>query len=225
MIVKCKRRARQSLYWPGITNDVAEMCKSCNLCMMYQYQQPPEPLTQEHQKSPWHKVASDIYTLAGKDYLLVVDYFSNYPEVMPLGSKTARSVIDAMKSIFSRHGIPVEHTSDNMPFTSFEFKQFAAHYGFNLTPTSLNHPNSNGKAEKGVQIVKRMLTKCYEAREDPMLALLNYRSTPLSCGKSPAELLMNRQLRNRLPQVFPGTTGADKVTLEKFRKGKASQKQ
>ena len=65
-IVKCKRRARQSLYWPGITNDVAEMCKSCNLCMKYQYQQPPEPLTQEHQESPWHKVASDIYTLAGK---------------------------------------------------------------------------------------------------------------------------------------------------------------
>ena len=99
-IVKCKRRARQSLYWPGITNDVAEMCKSCNLCMKYQYQQPPEPLTQEHQESPWHKVAFDIYTSAGKDYLLVVDYFSNYPEVMLLGSKTARSVIDAMKSIF-----------------------------------------------------------------------------------------------------------------------------
>ena len=139
---------------------------------------------------------------------------------MPLGSKTAKSVIDAMKSIFSRHGIPVEH-SDNMPFTSFEFKQFAAHYRFNLTSTSTSHPNSNGKAEKGVQIVKGMLTKCYEAREDPMLALLNYSSTPLSCGKSPAELLMNRQLRNRL-QVFPGT---NKVTLEKFRKVKASQKQ
>jgi len=170
-------------------------------------------------------VASDIYTLAGKDYLLVVDYFSNYPEVMPLSSKSARSVIDATRSIFSRHGIPVELTSDNIPFTSFEFKQFATHYGFNFNPTSPNHPNSNGKAEKGVQIVKRMLAKCYESKEDPMLALLNYRSTPLSCGKSPAELLMNRQLRNRLPQVFPGSTGVDKGILEKLREGKANQKQ
>ena len=82
-IVKCKRRARQSLYWPGILKDIMDMCEKCDLCMTHQYKQPSQSLTQEHQDSPWHKVASDIFSLGGKDYLLVIDYFSNYPEVMP----------------------------------------------------------------------------------------------------------------------------------------------
>ena len=88
-----------------------------------------------------------------------------------------------------------------IPFNSFKCIQFAKHYGFNFVPTRPHHPSSNGKAEKGIQIVKRML-KCYEKGEDAFLAILNYRSTPLDCGKSPAELLMNRQIKSRLPHAF-----------------------
>ena len=35
--------------------------------------------------------------------------------------------------------------------------------------------------------------------DEPYLALLAYRSTPLSNGYSPAELLMNRKLRTNVP--------------------------
>ena len=31
--------------------------------------------------------------------------------------------------------------------------------------------------------------------------MLAYRTVPMACGKSPSEMLMNRKLRNRLPQV------------------------
>ena len=58
---------------------------------------------------------------------------------------------------------------------------------------------SNGLAEKGVQIIKRLLKKADEQGEDPYLALLSYRTTPLDCGQSPAELCMKRKLRTRLP--------------------------
>ena len=51
------------------------------------------------------------------------------------------------------------------------------------------------EAERAVKTVKAMLKKS----DDPYLAMLIYRSTPLQNGFSPAELLMNRRLRTNLP--------------------------
>ena len=52
-----------------------------------------------------------------------------------------------------------------------------------------------------VKVVKRLLTKAAEKGEDPYLAMLAYRDANLDKGKSPAELLMGRKLRTRLPSV------------------------
>ena len=43
--------------------------------------------------------------------------------------------------------------------------------------------------------MKNLLTK----EKDPDKALLAYRSTPLACKFSPAQLLMGRQIRNSVP--------------------------
>ena len=61
------------------------------------------------------KVGSDLFELAGITYLLVVDYFSRYPEVIKLTSTTSKSIITALKSIFSRYGVPQVLMSDNRP--------------------------------------------------------------------------------------------------------------
>ena len=71
---------------------------------------------------PWEKLGADY---AGKDYLLVIDYFSKYPEVARMSSKTAETTVRKMKQIFSRHGIPNTLVTDNMPFNNKTFKQFA----------------------------------------------------------------------------------------------------
>ena len=52
--------------------------------------------------------------------------------------------------------------------------------------------------ERAVKTVKQLL----QQSDDHCLALLNFRSTPLPwCDLSPAELLMGRCLRTKLPQV------------------------
>ena len=223
-MVKCKRRARQSLYWIGMSGDIDSVLKSCDLCMTYQNKNPAQPLTQEHQEKPWFKLAADIFTLGGQDYLVVVDYFSNYPELAPLKNKGIREVIMAMKAMFSRPGIPLSLTSDNVPFKSHEFVEFAEYYGFNFEPASPHHPNSNGKAEKAVQIVKRLLQKCFEKGEDPYLAILNYRSAPLECGRSPSQLLMSRELKTRLPQAQLQHAEQPYEAMDKIRRSRACQK-
>ena len=75
------------------------------------------------------KVGIDIMTFQAKDYLVIVDYYSKYPELQCLSDKTASTIIEQCKSVFARHGIPVEIVSDNMPFQSNEFIAFAKAWG------------------------------------------------------------------------------------------------
>ena len=159
-------------------------------------------LIPEMPTEPWQKVGTDLFHVNGKDFLLVIDYHSNYPEVAQLNSTSASAVITRMKSIFGRHGIPQIVQSDNGPqYSSQEFHMFAEEYGFQHTTSSPLYPKAIGKAEKGVEIVKRLLKKAAETKSDPYLALLTYRSSPLGCGASPSELLMNRKLRHTLPHM------------------------
>ena len=91
--------------------------------------------------------------------------------------------------------------SDGGPqFSSAGFQRFAEEWGFGHM-SSPYYTKSNGLAENGVKIVKRLLTKAAEKGEDPYIAMLAYRDAPLEKGKSPAELLMGQKLRTRLPSV------------------------
>ena len=92
---------------------------------------------------PWSKLGADIITYDGNDYLLIVDYFSKYPEVTCLKSKTAKEIVQKLKNVFSRHGIPDVFMSDNMPFASMEMKQFASEWCFELVTSSPTYPRSN----------------------------------------------------------------------------------
>ncbi|XP_049268003.1 uncharacterized protein LOC125756961 [Rhipicephalus sanguineus] len=128
----------------------------------------------------------------------------NFPEVEKLSDTTSSTVIEKLSCIFARYGIPVEVCSDNGPqFASHEFATFASRYDFRHVTSSPGFPQSNGLAEKGVQIVKRIMKKTQGNRDDFWLGILSYRSTPLEDGRSPGELLQGRRLRTRLPDFSP----------------------
>ena len=106
-------------------------------------------------KHPWEKIATDLFELNKQTYLLTVDYYSRYPEVIKLNSTTSTSVITAMKSVFSRNGIPNTVISDNGPqYDSVEMKQFASSYRFNHITSSPYYPQSNGLAKCMVKTIK-----------------------------------------------------------------------
>ena len=107
------------------------------------------------------------------------------------------TTIETLKAKFSRHRIPATIRTDNGPqYSSEEFKEFCKSYGILHKTSSPHTPHSNGEAERAVQTVKRLWSKA----PDKHLALLDYRTTPLeSVGLSPAQLLMGRRPRNKLP--------------------------
>lgn len=124
---KTKARARAAIFWPNMADDIDRTVANCAVCLKHRNSNTKEPLKPHPvPELPWQKVGSDILTFQGKDFLLVVDYYSKYPEVVEIEQKTAATVILKLKEIFARHGIPEELMSDNMPFDSREFRQFPA---------------------------------------------------------------------------------------------------
>ena len=145
------------------------------------------------------KVATDLFQQNGSTYLLAVEYFSRYPEVIKLNSTTSQAVISSLKLISCHHGIPTVLVSDNGPqFDSRDMKELASTYGFQHITSSPYYPLSNGLAERMVKTVKSLLRDT----SDPYLALLSYRAIPLSwCNYSPYELLMGRRVKTDIPQT------------------------
>ena len=68
----CLRRAREVLFWPGMTAEIKEYISSCDTCNAYRKDQPKEPLvSQPVPDRPWSRVAVDLFTLDKKDYIVI----------------------------------------------------------------------------------------------------------------------------------------------------------
>ena len=134
------------------------MIEQCPVCVKSSTPKIQPLIPSELPDYPWHGVGTDLLASKGVNYLLIVDYFLRYPEVIKLSFTTSSSVIKVLKSIFSRHGIPKTLLSDNGPqYTSQEFTDFSKSYNFTHITSSPHFPQSNGQAERAVQTVKRLL--------------------------------------------------------------------
>ena len=184
-----------------MASDIEAVISKCAVCLKFRASQKKQPLIpHEIPEGPWLKLATYIMTLNGQDYIVVVYYFSKFPEVAKLEHKTAANVITHLKFIFSRHGIPCELMSENMPFASRDFHNFASECGIQLSTSSPNFPQSNGQSVRAVQTMKRLLKKAIDRCDDPYIALMEYRNTLVSGMQfSPAQMLMSRRLRSKLP--------------------------
>ena len=197
-ITKCRARARQSIWWPGVSLALEQKVKNCYECCKYQSKTADPLLPSPLPELPWQKVGTDLFEWKKTTYLLIVDYYSRYIEISKLNHLTADAIVTHTKSIFARHGIPEVVYSDNGPqFQSSVYNQFASTYQFSHITSSPYFPQSNGEAERAVSTIKNLLKK----EGDPYLALLAYRSTPLELGFSPSQLLMGRTLRSTIPTV------------------------
>ncbi|XP_057217097.1 uncharacterized protein K02A2.6-like [Triplophysa rosa] len=149
-IEKCKRRSRDSVYWPGINSDIETMVSTCEVCLKHQNRQAREPMiTTDLPQYPWQKVGTDLFHFHGKEYLRVVDYLSSCPEIALLSNSSTACVIQHFKSIFASHGIPLVVVSDNGPcYNSREFQDFADHYDFKHVTSTPRRAQSNRKAKK-----------------------------------------------------------------------------
>lgn len=79
-ITKCRERAKSSVWWPGLSQQLDEVVKKCPTCIKECINPAKPVIPSELPDHPWQKVAADLFELKGHPYLLVIDYFPHYVE-------------------------------------------------------------------------------------------------------------------------------------------------
>lgn len=110
------------------------------------------------------------------------------------------------------------------PFCSREFQQFAKEWHFQHCTSSPNYAKSNSFIERSVQTAKNVFKKCKESSQHLNKGLLVLRCTPLACGRSPAQLLINRRLRSDFPRHEDLLSPKDCQIIKHKRVKKSKQK-
>lgn len=208
-------RVKRDFFWPGMTSDIKNYCRSCDKCQRFtpkgnvaKAPLEPMPIITE----PFTRVAIDIVgplspsSSGGHRYILtLIDFATGYPEAIPLRETTSIAVAEALLEIFSRVGIPREILSDNgAQFTSQLMGEVHKLLGVKPLFSSVYHPMGNGRIERLHSTLKSCLKKlCSTKPRDwhryliPTLFALREIPSDRS-GFSPFELLYGRQCRGPL---------------------------
>lgn len=208
---RMKSLARMYVWWPGITVDLEQTVRQCTTCQLNQATPPQTPLQPwSWPTRPWARLHLDYAgPVEGQMYLIVIDAHSKWIEAYPTTKSTSTAVINELRPLFAQFGLPETIVTDNGTcFVSVEFEKFLANNGIKHLKSAPYHPQSNGLAERAVQIVKKGLKKVTSGSPRSRLAkmLYAYRLTPqTTTGLSPAELLLGRRPRSRLDLVKPHT--------------------
>nr|KAG5691630.1 hypothetical protein BaRGS_023801 [Batillaria attramentaria] len=204
---RMKQLARTAVYWPGIDAAIEMTSRRCDSCGEHQ-NKPSKPPVHPWMlpEKPWSRVHLDhAINFMGTNWLVITDAYSKYPCIHPTSSTSTRATLDLLEEDFAHFGYPHTLVSDNATtFVSEEFQSLCKERGITHLTGAPYHPATNGAAERLVQTFKQALRK---SSLPPKRALqefiMQYRRMPTSCGFSPSELLMSRQIRTRIDTLLP----------------------
>ena len=207
--VKAGKAAEKRYHWPSMWNQVSQECRDCDICVRNQQSQPnePPPVAEDLAEYPMQKMSADLMHFGGNTWLVMVDWFSNFTFAKKLGRVGGTDkVIEKMKKIFLTFGFVQYLKTDDGPEFRGRFQDWARRAGIVTTNSSAYNSRGNGRCEKAVKDIKRLLQKVKEERGDWALALSEWRNCPTASGPSPAQLFYSRQVRSCvLPELIQET--------------------
>ncbi|XP_041985329.1 uncharacterized protein K02A2.6-like [Aricia agestis] len=207
-IVQTKALARSYVWWPYLNENIEALVSQCNKCLEHRHMPPRTQHEWITPTRPWSRIHIDFAgPFQNKNFLIIVDAYSRWPEVFIVNNMTSATVIRHLRTVFATHGLCEILVSDNgTAFVSEEMRQFLDSNKIRHITTAPYHPATNGLAERMVQTVKDKIRKMDYLTWDVKIPnmLLGLRATPCAgTQKSPAELLMNRRIRTLLDTLHP----------------------
>ena len=210
-IAKTMAKIKQRFYWISCRCDVEEWIANCKECMSAKGPRTKSrgKMCQYNAGGPFERIAMDVagpfpVSDSGNRYVLVVmDYFSKWPEVYAIPNQEAKTVADAfIANWIARFGVPLElHSDQGRNFESAIFREMCETLGIKKTRTTPLHPQSDGMVERFNRTLEEHLRKVVDAHQRdwdkhiPMF-LLAYRSAiHNTTSKTPASVLFGMELR------------------------------
>ncbi|XP_056009457.1 uncharacterized protein K02A2.6-like [Ostrea edulis] len=129
-----------------------------------------------------------------------------------MNKTTASKIIEVLRTIFARNGLPEHLISDNGPqFVADEFRHFMKSNGIRHTTSAPYHPKTNGLAERFVQTFKNAMkaSKGDDGSLQKKLCnfLIAYRNAPQQAtGETPARLFVGKHLTTKIDILRPNVT-------------------
>ena len=157
----CVRHTREILYWPRLSAEIRDFVSHCTICQMYRQAQAHEDLQpRELPSRPWQKINADLFVIGQQTFLIMVEYWSNFFEVVEIHSKTAPTIVTQFKVQFARHGISEVLISNKGPeFDNQEFENFSTDWRFEHRTSSPRYPQANENVENAEKTCKGLLLK------------------------------------------------------------------
>ena len=110
--VRMTDRAKQSVYWPGISTDVENIRSSCTYCSRNAPSLPSmPPLPLASPEYPMQMIVADYFDVKGKSWLVLADRFTGWLSIFYFQKEASSSdLVKRLKDYFSVFGI-AEHLS------------------------------------------------------------------------------------------------------------------
>ena len=104
-MVRTKSRLREKVWWPNLDKQVEKLITACYPCQLVGPRPKPEPIRSTPlPHGPWSEITVDLLEIPKKGHLLVVvDYYSKWPEIAFLTKTDAGTVIKCLESMFYTH--------------------------------------------------------------------------------------------------------------------------
>ena len=77
-IEKCMLKARDLVYWPGISDELLEAVENCGICQSSSRAAKPVGNISEIPPYAWHTLGADLFYWNKMNYLVLGHYFSKY---------------------------------------------------------------------------------------------------------------------------------------------------
>ena len=213
-ISQMRKNAIRHCFWPGITKDLEEKVKHCITCQTFNRKYATTEVRPLPNTSlPWQRIGVDIATINGKNYLIVVDYFSSYPFAVHLKRERACDTIAALEDIFNLTGYPQEMVCDNgRQLVSEDMRTYLRQKGIKQRTSAAEHQQGNGKVESMIKRIKAIAAKT-QLNVQSVLRII--RMAPQADVTPPADILFRMRTRTMLPVL---QTPRDEVLDGRFRK-------